>query len=45
MPERVPALRCDRVLVLRHGALAGELRRERLSEANVMLLATAVEAG
>jgi ABC-type sugar transport system ATPase subunit len=35
----------DRVLVLRHGALAGELPRERLSEANVMLLATAVEAG
>lgn len=41
--EEVLAL-ADRVLVLRAGRLAGELPRERMSEENIMLLATAMEA-
>jgi ribose transport system ATP-binding protein len=42
--EEVLAL-ADRVLVLCAGRLAGELPRERMSEENIMLLATAMEAG
>ncbi|MFY9342935.1 MAG: sugar ABC transporter ATP-binding protein [Planctomycetota bacterium] len=39
--EEVLAL-ADRVLVLRHGELAGELRRDEMSEERIMLLATSM---
>jgi ABC-type sugar transport system ATPase subunit len=42
--DEVQAL-ADRVLVVRNGAIAGELPRERASERAMMLLATAMEAG
>jgi ribose transport system ATP-binding protein len=42
--EEVLAL-ADRALVLHQGALAGELPRERLTEENVMMLATGRNAG
>ncbi len=41
--EEVLAL-ADRVLVVRAGAIAGELGRDRMSEEAIMLLATAAEA-
>jgi ribose transport system ATP-binding protein len=31
---------CDRVLVMREGSLAGELRGKRITQENIMALAT-----
>ena len=31
---------CDRVLVMYHGELRGELRRDQLTEENIMILST-----
>ncbi|WP_338759949.1 sugar ABC transporter ATP-binding protein [Massilia sp. METH4] len=35
---------CDRVLVMREGAMAGELRGERITQENIMALATLAQA-